>query len=239
MLALLEDPQAWLSFLTLAVLEIVLGIDNIIFLVVLVNRLPEAQRRRARILGLGFAMLTRIALLFSITWLATLRYPLFAAFGEHITGRDLILFAGGAFLVVKSSMEIRAMLNGAEVEREPGLLNGFWFIIVQIGLLDIVFSLDSVFTAVGLSRHIEVMIAAIVASVVVMMVVSAAVSNFIDRHPTIKVLALAFLVVVGVALIAESRDIEIPQGYLYFAMAFCAVVEWLNIRVRRRLPPAP
>jgi len=234
MLELVEDPQAWLSFLTLAVLEIVLGIDNIIFLVVLVNRLPESQRRRARFLGLGFAMLTRIALLFSITWLATLRSPLFIAFGERVTGRDLILFAGGAFLVVKSSMEIRAMLAGAEGEREPGLLHGFWFIIVQIGLLDIVFSLDSVFTAVGLARHIEVMIAAIVASVVVMMVVSAAVSNFIDRHPTIKVLALAFLVVVGVALIGESLEIEIPKGYLYFAMAFSAVVEWVNIRLRAR-----
>jgi predicted tellurium resistance membrane protein TerC len=239
MLELLEDPQAWLSFLTLAVLEIVLGIDNIIFLVVLVNRLPESQRRRARFLGLGFAMLTRIALLFSITWLTTLRDPLFAVFGERVTGRDLILFAGGAFLVVKSSMEIRAMLKGAEAERQPGLLNGFWLIIVQIGLLDIVFSLDSVFTAVGLARHIEVMIAAIVASVVVMMVVSAAVGNFIDRHPTVKVLALAFLVVVGAALICESLEIEIPQGYLYFAMAFSAVVESLNIRLRRRLPPAP
>jgi predicted tellurium resistance membrane protein TerC len=234
MLELVEDPQAWLSFLTLAVLEIVLGIDNIIFLVILVNRLPESQRRRARFLGLGFAMLTRIALLFSITWLATLRSPLFTAFGERVTGRDLILFAGGAFLVVKSSMEIRAMLHGGEVEREPGLLHGFWLIIVQIGLLDIVFSLDSVFTAVGLARRIEVMIAAIVASVVVMMVVSTAVSNFIDRHPTIKVLALAFLVVVGVALIGESLDLEIPKGYLYFAMAFSAVVEWVNIRLRAR-----
>jgi predicted tellurium resistance membrane protein TerC len=234
MLALVEDPQAWLSFLTLAVLEIVLGIDNIIFLVVLVNRLPESQRGRARFLGLGFAMLTRIALLFSITWLATLRSPLFAVFGAGITGRDLILFAGGAFLVVKSGMEIREMLAGAQEAREPGLLHGFWVIIVQIGLVDIVFSLDSVFTAVGLARHIEVMIAAIVASVVVMMVISAAVSDFIDRHPTIKVLALAFLVLVGVALIGESVHLEIPKGYLYFALAFSAAVEWVNIRLRVR-----
>jgi predicted tellurium resistance membrane protein TerC len=239
MLALVEDPQAWLSFLTLAVLEIVLGIDNIIFLVVLVNRLPVAQRRRARFLGLGFAMLTRIALLFSITWLATLHAPLFAALGKEVTGRELILFAGGAFLVVKSSMEIREMLGQTHVERKPGAFGGFWLIIVQIGLIDIVFSLDSVFTAVGLARHIEVMIAAIVASVVVMMVVSAAVGNFVERHPTTKVLALAFLVLVGVVLIGESLQIEIPKGYLYFAMAFSAVVEGLNIRLRRRLAPAP
>jgi len=231
------DPQAWLSFLTLAALEIVLGIDNIIFLVLLVDRLPQAQRRSARILGLGFAMLTRIALLFSITWLATLTDPLFAVAGITITGRDLILFGGGAFLVVKSVMEIRDTVLGRESTRKPGLMNSFWLIIVQIGLIDIVFSLDSVFTAVGLANRIEVMVAAIVASVLVMMVVSSAVSRFIDRHPTIKVLALAFLVLVGVALIGESVDWEMPKGYLYFAMAFSAVVEWLNIALRRRTPP--
>jgi len=234
---LLSDPQAWLSFVTLAALEIVLGIDNIIFLVVLVDRLPARQRKSARLLGLGFAMLTRIALLFSITWLATLRDPLFMAFGQEITGRDLILFGGGAFLVVKSIMEIREMLVGGKVERKPGLMTGFWVIIVQIGLIDIVFSLDSVFTAVGLARQIEVMVAAIVASVLVMMVVSNAVGNFIERYPTIKVLALAFLVLVGAALIAESLETEIPKGYLYFAMAFSAAVEWANILLRRRKPP--
>lgn len=238
MMALILDPQAWLSFLTLAVLEIVLGIDNIIFLVVLVDRLPVAQRKRARLLGLGFAMLTRIALLFSITWLATLRDPLFMAFGQKITGRDLILFGGGAFLVVKSIMEIREMLVGGEVEHRPGAMNGFWIIIVQIGLIDIVFSLDSVFTAVGLARQVTVMVAAIVASVLVMMVVSNAVSRFIERYPTIKVLALGFLVLVGAALIAQSLESEIPKGYLYFAMAFSAAVEWANILLRRRNPPA-
>ena len=231
------DPQAWLSFLTLAALEIVLGIDNIIFLVLLVDRLPQAQRRSARILGLGFAMLTRIALLFSITWLATLTDPLFSIAGTTITGRDLILFAGGAFLVIKSVMEIRDTVLGRESTRKPGLMSSFWLIIVQIGVIDIVFSLDSVFTAVGLASHIEVMVAAIVASVLVMMVVSSAVSRFIGRHPTIKVLALAFLVLVGVALIGESVDWEMPKGYLYFAMAFSAVVEWLNIGLRRRTPP--
>jgi predicted tellurium resistance membrane protein TerC len=231
---LLSDPQTWLSFLTLAVLEIVLGIDNIIFLAILVDRLPKAQRKSARFLGLSFAMLTRIALLFSITWLATLVEPLFTVFGKEVSGRDLILFAGGAFLVVKSIMEIRDTLEGRTTERKPGVMNSFWLIIAQIGIIDIVFSLDSVFTAVGLANHIEVMVAAIVASVLVMMVVSSTVSGFIDRHPTIKVLALAFLVLVGGALIGESLDLDIPKGYLYFAMAFAAVVEWLNISLRRR-----
>jgi predicted tellurium resistance membrane protein TerC len=232
--ALLSDPQVWLSFLTLSVLEIVLGIDNIIFLVVLVDRLPSARRRSARFLGLSFAMLTRIALLFSITWVATLRATLFTVFGNEISGRDLILFGGGLFLIVKSPMEIRGMFTGKEAGRKPGRFNNFWLIILQIGVIDLVFSLDSVFTAVGLSKHIEVMIAAIVASVAVMMLVSSAVSGFIARYPTIKVLALTSLVLVGAALIAQSLDLEIPNGYLYFAMAFSAAVEWINIRLRRR-----
>jgi len=231
---LLTDPQVWLSFLTLVVLEIVLGIDNIIFLSILVDRLPRGRRRSARFLGLGFAMLTRIALLYSITWLATLRATLFTVLGNEISGRDLILFGGGLFLMVKSPLEIRDMLSGKEANRNPGALNSFWLIILQIGVIDIVFSLDSVFTAVGLSKHIEVMITAIVASVLVMMMVSSAVSGFIERYPTIKVLALASLVLVGAALIAESLDFEIPNGYLYFAMAFSAAVEWINIRLRRR-----
>jgi predicted tellurium resistance membrane protein TerC len=231
---LLYDPELWVSFLMLSLLEIVLGIDNIIFLSILVERLPKAQRGSARILGLGFAMLTRIALLFAITWLATLREPLFRALGTDVSGRDLILFAGGLFLLVKTVMEIRDMIKGKVNDRKPGIMNGFVMIIVQIGIIDIVFSLDSVFTAVGLAQHIEVMIAAIVVSVLVMMVVSSAVSHFIDRYPTIKVLALAFLVLVGAALIAESLELDIPKGYLYFAMAFSAAVEWVNIRVRRR-----
>ena len=232
---LLAEPQVWVSFLTLVVLEIVLGIDNIIFLSVLVERLPKIQRGSARILGLGFAMLTRIALLFSITWLATLRDPLFRALGTDVSGRDLILFAGGLFLIVKAVMELRDMFKGKARSRKPGVMNSFLMIIIQIGVIDIVFSLDSVFTAVGLAKHIEVMVAAIVISVLVMMAVSSAVSRFIDRHPTIKVLALAFLVLVGTALIAESVELEIPQGYLYFAMAFSAAVEWINIRMRRRI----
>ena len=231
---LLADPQVWLSFLTLVVLEIVLGIDNIIFLSVLVERLPKIQRGSARILGLGFAMCTRIALLFSITWLATLRNPLFRAFGTDVSGRDLILFAGGLFLIVKTLMEFRDMLKGKVRARKPGVMNSFLMIIIQIGIIDIVFSLDSVFTAVGLAKHIEVMVAAIVISVLVMMVVSSAVSRFIERYPTIKVLALAFLVLVGAALIADSLELDIPQGYLYFAMAFAVAVEWINIRLRGR-----
>lgn len=232
---LLAEPQVWVSFLTLVVLEIVLGIDNIIFLSLLVERLPKLQRGSARILGLGFAMLTRIALLFSVTWLATLRDPLFRTLGTDVSGRDLILFAGGLFLIVKTVMEMRDMLQGKVRSRKPGVMNSFVMIILQIGIIDIVFSLDSVFTAVGLAKHIEVMVAAIVISVLVMMAVSSSVSRFIERYPTIKVLALAFLVLVGAALIAESLEREIPQGYLYFAMAFAAAVEWMNIRMRRRI----
>ncbi|HEV7356566.1 MAG TPA: TerC family protein [Steroidobacteraceae bacterium] len=232
---LLADPQSWVSFVTLAFLEIVLGIDNIIFLSVLVERLPKAQRASARMLGLAFAMLTRIALLFSITWLATLRDPLFRALGTDVSGRDLILFAGGLFLVVKAVMEIVGMLKGKVHSRKPSVFNSYVLIILQIGIIDIVFSLDSVFTAVGLAKHIEIMIAAIVVSVLVMMVVSSAISRFIDRYPTIKVLALAFLVLVGAALIAESLELDFPKGYLYFAMAFSVAVEWINIRLRRRI----
>ena len=234
---LLTDPQVWLSFLTLAILEIVLGIDNIIFLAIIVDRLPSAQRRGARFLGLSFAMLTRIGLLYSITWLASLRSTLFTVFGNEISGRDLILFGGGLFLIVKSPMEIREMLSGKVESHRPIAVNGLWLTIVQIGLIDIVFSLDSVFTAIGLSKHIEVMIAAIVASVVVMMVVSPMVGRIIERFPTLKVLALASLILVGIALIAQSLDMEIPHGYLYVAMAFSAAVEWINIRLRRRSAP--
>ncbi|MDP8986637.1 MAG: TerC family protein [Pseudomonadota bacterium] len=231
---LFSDPQTWLSFLMLAMLEIVLGIDNIIFLTILVDRLPDAQRRSARVLGLGFAMLTRIALLLSVTWLAGLRDPLVAIATLEISGRDLILFAGGAFLVVKCAMEIRDTVAGSTTAHTSRLMDGFWLIIMQIGLIDIVFSLDTVFTAIGLANRIEVMVAAIVASVLVMMVVSSAVGAFVGRHPTVKVLALAFMVLVGGALIAESIHVDIPKGYLYFAMAFAAAVEWLNMRLRRR-----
>jgi predicted tellurium resistance membrane protein TerC len=214
------------------VLEIVLGIDNIIFLILLVDRLPPPQRRSARYLGLAFAMLTRIALLFSVTWLATLTKTLFVVFGSEISTRDLILAGGGLFLVVNSILEIVETVRGETKQRKQGGWNSFWLIIAQIGIIDIIFSLDSVFTAVGLSKHIEVMVAAIVISVLIMMWVSNSVSTFIERYPTIKVLALAFLILVGAALIAEAFDIEVPPGYLYFSMAFAAAVEWINIHVR-------
>ena len=231
---LLTDPQVWLSFITLAILEIVLGIDNIIFLSILVGRLPQHQQRSARLLGLGFAMLTRLALLFSISWLTTLREPLFHVFGQGISGRDLILFAGGAFLLVKSSTEIKETIKPSHKQRTANLKDKLWLIILQIGVIDIVFSLDSVFTAIGLAQYIEVMAAAIICSVLVMMLVSGAVNDFIERQPTIKILALAFLVLVGGVLVAESLEVEVNKGYLYVAMAFSFGVELLNIQLRKQ-----
>ena len=233
-MALLLDPQAWLSFLTLTGLEIVLGIDNILLLSVLVERLPQRRRRSARFVGSGFAMLTRIALLLSIVWITTLRRPLLNVWGLDISVRDAVLFAGGALLVIQSVEEIVGLLKGRVARRTAGTARGFWLVIVQIGILDIVLSLDSVFTAIGLARRVEVMIAAIVVSVFAMIAISSAVSRFIDRHPTLKALALIFLVLVGLSLIAEAVHVEIPQGYLYFAIGFSAVVEWVNIRLRRR-----
>jgi predicted tellurium resistance membrane protein TerC len=231
---LLADPQTWLSFATLALLEIVLGIDNIIFLSILVDRLPQAQRGSARLVGLGFAMLTRIGLLFSVIWLSNLREPLFALFGKGISIRSLILFSGGSFLVVKSGMEIRDIMQGKSADRKVGVMDGFWLIILQIGLIDIVFSVDSVFTAIGLANRVEVMIGAIVVSAAMMMVVSSTLSGFIERHPAIKALALAFLVMVGASLIAESLDVHVPRAYLYCAMALSAAAVWIRLRLRRR-----
>jgi len=235
----LTDPAVWVSFLTLTLLEIVLGIDNIIFLSILVSRLPPELQQRGRILGLAFAMITRIALLFSITWLIGLTTPLFTILTEEISGRDLILFFGGLFLLVKSVSEIHTSLEGADesVARKVNLKTRIFAVVIQIGLIDIIFSLDSVFTAVGLAQHIEIMVAAIVIAVIVMMFMARPINEFIDRHPTIKVLALAFLILIGVALIGESFDFEIPKGYLYFAMAFSVGVEMINIRVRGRGKP--
>jgi len=236
---LLRDPQTWLSFATLVLLEIVLGIDNILFLSMLVSRLPAARQAAARVLGLGFAMLTRLALLFSIVWIATLTRPLFAVAGFAVSGRALILGAGGLFLVVKSSIELRAMLVDQSAERRPGVFSGFWAIVVQIGIIDVVFSLDSVFTAVGLANHIEVMVAAIVCAVGVMMLIAALVSRFINRYPTLKVLALAFLLLIGASLVAEAGGFPIPKGYLYFGLAFATLIEVLNILTTRRSGNAP
>ncbi len=235
MFELLSDPAVWVSFLTLTCLEIVLGIDNIIFLSILVSKLPPELQPRGRVLGLAFAMVTRIGLLFSLTWLIGLTAPWFTLLGEEISGRDLILFAGGLFLLVKSVNEIHGALEGAAQEHgEVRLRANLLSVAIQIGLVDIVFSLDSVLTAVGLADHLSVMVVAIVCAVLVMMFMAGPIHEFIDQHPTLKILALAFLILIGIALVAESFDFHIPKGYLYFAMAFSVLVEMINIRMRRR-----
>jgi predicted tellurium resistance membrane protein TerC len=232
-MALLLDPQAWLSFLTLAGIEIVLGVDNILLLSVLVDRLPQRRRASARFLGSGFAMLTRIGLLLSVVWITTLRRPLLTFAGFELSVRDAVLLAGGVLLVLQSVEEIMGLIKGRAAPRSAGTARGFWLIIVQIGMLDIVFSIDSVFTAIGLARRVEVMVAAIVVSVFAMIAISSAVSRFVARYPTLKALALVFLVLVGLSLIAEAMHIEIQQRYLYFAFGFSAVVECVNLRLRR------
>lgn len=237
MLELLADPQVWLAFITLSLLEIVLGIDNLIFIAILVGRLPAARQEAGRLIGLTLAMLTRIALLYSIVWLTRLTTPWFHVGAQEVTGRDLILLIGGLFLLGKSVLEIHQALEGAgkTSSQAAKIYSGFMMTVVQIAIIDIVFSLDSVFTAVGLAKDLSIMIAAIVAAILVMMWVSRAVGAFIERHPTIKVLALAFLILIGAALIAEALHFEIPKGYLYFAMAFSVAVEMVNIRLRRLL----
>ena len=235
MTALLTDPHTWLAFLTLALLEIVLGIDNLIFISILVERVPALQQNKARISGLALAMVTRIALLFSLVWLTHLTQPLFALADQDFSGRDLVLLGGGLFLLVKSVLEIHQTLEGASHGAPPAARGSFLGVIIQIGLIDIVFSLDSVFTAVGLVKNVIVMAAAIVVAILVMMVVSRSIGTFIARHPTIKMLALAFLILIGFALVAEGLHFEIPKGYLYFAMAFAVGVELINVRLRKRL----
>jgi predicted tellurium resistance membrane protein TerC len=231
----LLDPHAWLALATLAALEIVLGVDNIIFISILVGRLPEHQRARARTLGLAFAMLTRIGLLLSLAWIMTLTAPLFTVAGKEVSGRDLILIGGGLFLLWKSVHEIHDSLEGGEAGGGVAPAAGtFGAIIVQIGVLDIVFSLDSVITAVGMVDEVSIMIVAIVSAVAVMMFAAGPIGNFVDRHPTIKMLALSFLILVGLALIGEGWDLHIPKGYIYFAMAFSVGVEMLNIRMRAK-----
>jgi predicted tellurium resistance membrane protein TerC len=235
MLELLTDPQAWLAFVTLSFLEIVLGIDNIIFISVLVGRLPPEQRKKARNFGLMLAMGSRIALLLSIVWLIGLTRPWFTVFGNAISGRDLVLILGGLFLLAKSVTEIHHTLEGATETKTARVFSNFMLIIVQIGVIDIVFSLDSVFTAVGLADadQVPIMVAAIVVAILVMMLVAGPISNFVEAHPTVKVLALAFLILVGVALIADGLDTHVPKGYLYFAMAFSVCVEMINLRLRK------
>ena len=233
----LTDPQAWAALATLTALEIVLGIDNIIFISILVARLPAHQREKARLLGLGLAMVTRLALLFSLVWVMGLGGTLFTVFGNDISGRDIIQIGGGLFLLVKSTSEIHESLEGAHETSKHRAVASFTGILIQIAIIDIVFSLDSVITAVGLAQQIAVMAIAIIIAVLVMMFAARAISNFVDTHPTIKMLALSFLILVGTALIAEGFDFHVPRGYIYFAMAFSVGVEMLNLRMRRRSTP--
>ena len=232
----ITDPEAWISLATLAALEIVLGVDNIIFISILVGCLPESQRQSGRIVGLGLAMLTRILLLMSLAWMMKLTAPLFTVFNQEISGRDLILLIGGLFLIIKSSGEIKEAINHQEHhESESKNKVSYLGVLIQIAVLDIVFSLDSVITAVGMASHLPVMILAIIIAVGVMMFAAKPIGDFVDTHPTLKILALAFLVLVGISLIAESLDIHIPKGYIYFAMGFSVVVEMINIRMRKRM----
>jgi len=230
----LTDPEIWVALVTLTSLEVVLGIDNIIFISILVARLPKALQQKGRTIGLGLAMLTRILLLLSITWVMGLSADLFTVMGQGISGRDIILIGGGLFLLAKSTLEIHTSLEGEEHHREAKGGATFLSVITQIAIIDIVFSLDSVITAVGMADHVEVMIAAVIVAVLVMMFLAGPISDFVDRHPTIKMLALSFLILIGVALVGEGFGFHIPKGYVYFAMAFSVVVEMLNIHMRKR-----
>ena len=233
----LSDPAAWTALLTLTALEIVLGIDNIIFLSILSSRLPAGQQQSARTVGLLLAMLMRIGLLFSIGWLIGLTQPLFAIAGHPFTGRDLILLGGGLFLIYKSTTEIHAKLEGEEHIRQTGGTATFASVIVQIVLLDIVFSLDSVITAIGMTENITIAVVAVVISVGIMLFANRPLSEFVNRHPTVKILALSFLLLLGMTLVAEGFGQHIPKGYIYFAMAFSVFVEILNLRLRKASHP--
>jgi predicted tellurium resistance membrane protein TerC len=231
---LLLDPHAWIALATLTALEVVLGVDNIIFITILVGRLPPAQRQRARVIGLALAMGSRILLLLILAWIMGLVQPLFTIMDAEISGRDLILVAGGLFLLWKSVHEIHGSLEGESGEGATPAHTAFAAVITQIAIIDIVFSLDSVITAVGMVDEIPIMVAAIVLAVLVMMFAARPIGDFVERHPTIKMLALSFLILVGFALIAEGFNVHVPKGYIYFAMAFSVGVEMLNLRVRAR-----
>lgn len=229
----LTDPQIWIAFGTLTALELVLGIDNVVFISILAGKLPADQRKKARTVGLALAMLMRVALLFSLSWIIRLTAPLFAVFGNEISGRDLVLIAGGLFLLGKSTHEIHQKLEGDEGKASARVKPSFMSVIVQILLLDAVFSLDSVITAVGMVDEIGIMIAAVVVAIVFMMVFAGPISNFVERRPTVKMLALSFLLLIGMTLLAEGFDQHIPKGYIYFAMAFSVFVEMLNLKLRK------
>jgi len=233
----LFDAQMWIALATLTTLELVLGIDNVIFISILAGKLPPARQQPARTIGLALAMVSRIALLLSLAWIIRLTTPLFSVFGQGVSGRDLILLLGGLFLIGKSTYEIHDKLEGAEREMSVRTYPSFRAVVLQIMLLDIVFSLDSVITAVGMVQQIEVMIAAVMIAVALMMVFAGPISAFVERHPTVKMLALSFLLLIGVALIADGLGLHIPRGYIYFAMGFSVMVELLNLRLRRHPPP--
>jgi predicted tellurium resistance membrane protein TerC len=230
----IASPEAWIALGTLTALEIVLGIDNIIFISILVGRLPAHQREFGRRVGISLAMLTRLALLFSIAWVMGLKTPLFEVLGNEISGRDIILIGGGLFLLFKSTHEIHNSLEGVEETTTTPAVAGLGSVLVQIAILDIVFSLDSVITAVGLVDHVSIMAIAIIIAVGIMLIAAKPIGDFVDDHPTIKILALSFLILVGVTLIVEGFDVHVPKGYIYFAMAFSVTVEMLNIRMRKR-----
>lgn len=232
-----SSPEAWIALATLTILEIILGIDNIVFISVLVGRLPEAVRQKARLIGLSLAMGMRILLLLLISWIMQLNRALFSVLGNEISGRDLILVGGGLFLLAKATLEIHESVEGTEDHAGSAAAATFAGVLTQIALIDLVFSLDSVITAVGMADHLMVMIIAIVIAVLVMMVSAKAIGDFVDQHPTVKMLALSFLVLIGVALIAEGIDLHIPKGYIYFAMAFSVMVEMLNLKIRGRKQP--
>ena len=232
----MTNPEIWIALVTLTVLELVLGIDNIIFISILAGKLPKEQQGRARVVGLGLAMFTRILMLISLAWLVHLNEPLFTVLGRGISGRDLILLAGGLFLLAKSTHEIHDKLEGEEEETNVRARPTFGAVIAQIIVLDIVFSIDSVITAVGMVEEVRVMVAAVVLAVIMMMIFSAPISTFVERHPTVKMLALSFLLLIGVALIADGLQFHIPRGYIYFAMGFSVMVEMLNLRLHRVAP---
>ena len=229
----LTDPQAWIAFFTLVALELVLGVDNVIFISILAGKLPAAQQQRARVTGLAMAVLSRILLLFSLSWIIGLSAPLFSLFGHEVSGRDVILILGGLFVLGKSTYEIHQKLEGEEGHTSTRVKASFLSVIVQVLLLDVVFSLDSVITAVGMVDQLEIMIAAVVIAAVVMILLAKPLSDFVDRHPTIKILALSFLLLIGFTLIVEGLHQHIPKGYIYFAMGFSVMVEMLNLRLRK------
>lgn len=232
----ISDPQAWVALLTLLALEVVLGIDNIVFISILAGKLPENQRQRAIYTGLILAMVTRVALLFSISWLVGLTAPLFSIFGLEISGRDLILLIGGLFLIYKAVTEIHDKLEGEEGHESNRVAASFGAIIAQILLLDIVFSLDSVITAVGMADDIAVMVIAVIIAIVIMLIFANPIVKFVEQHPTVKMLALSFLILIGVSLVAEGLGQHIPKGYIYFSMAFAVIVEFLNLRMKGSKP---